>query len=797
MLARYAFPLHRHGRTTFVVLPSERSLALAISDFRRFDFPGVHPTGSFSEDLLRNHDGFAIERKRDIRVRRLGRPRALLHTASLVSQPPPPPPQLLVDESQKVLPGFNTKLIDTVKGARPLASGFHAALRHWAPFHNMLPTRVLAILQQGVRLEFNGLPPLPLWIQNHKLEMEHHTFVDNEVHALLQTGAIFFYDCQKLGPPVCILPLLVVQDASGELRLCWDARYLNSFLRKRRIHYESLDVLRLLLGPPSEDGSYILKVDLKAGYHHLLMAKGSEKYLAFEWQGQIYYWRALPFGVSSAPEAFEYVMQRGLRKLLRGPLQIPQMGYLDDTGAVIHNEQNSQLQLPDIVASTRLRRQEGLDVCPQPAQCPIVFLLCFMFFGASINVAKLAFGTCVEMLGILFDCVARKTFVPERRKAKLLPMLQQVVDSPVGSRVPVKVLAEIAGQLVSMYEALRFARQLLWAVFYAIYPYVISDQWHASTLIPRSVQDLCAWWIENFDECNGRDFFEPPRFNFEWDAAKPGAGSVLYGDGLILFGHVDRPPEEMAVHNDIWELIAAPELLLPMVDILSGHRLAMFGDNMFAISYLKRGGGSNPFATALVQRFFQWLLEHRIELVAVKHIPGALNLIADWLSRFQDFKADWALSEPAWCLFQDWRSGLGLPPPNFEAFASNLNHRLDRWCSRWVEPGAAAVDFFSYHGNPGDILWTNPPFGLLLKTLLQIAVLKMPAYLVIPHWSEQPWWQPAWMYAQSYMRLPPNSFTSIRLGHQSGYHDPGYPIYVLAINLPNAGAAGLSPPNLH
>ena len=219
-----------------------------------------------------------------------------------------------------------------------------------------------------------------------------------------------------------------------------------------------------------------------------------------------------------------------------------------------------------------------------------------------------------------------------------------------------------------------------------------------------------------------------------------------------------------------------------------------YNDNMFAISYLKRGGGSHAYATALVQAFFKWLLAMGIGLVAVKHLPGCLNIIADWLSRYQDFKGDWALAEPAWKVFQAWRAAAGLPPPNFEAFASQLNHRLDRWCSRWVEPGATAVDFFSYPGKEGDIFWVNPPFGLLLKTLLQIAIIKMPAYLVIPHWEEKPWWQPAWMYAEAYFQLPHNAFTSIRSGHQSGYHDPGYPIYVLAFNLSDA-LPGLSPPS--
>ena len=320
------------------------------------------------------------------------------------------------------------------------------------------------------------------------------------------------------------------------------------------------------------------------------------------------------------------------------------------------------------------------------------------------------------------------------------------------------------------------------------------DQWEARIPLPQSVHEMCAWWIVHFHECNGRDFFEPPQFHFEWDAAKVGSGSVLYGDGMVLLGHVDRPPDEWNLHNDVWELMAGPELLMPHAPLLQGHRLAMFNDNMFAISYLRRGGGSNPFATALVQAFFKWLLALGIELVAVKHLPGFLNIIADWLSRFQDIKGDWALAEPAWQVFQHWRASAGLPPPNFEAFASKLNHRLDRCrCSRWVEPGASAVDFFSYQGKEGDIFWVNPPFGLLLKTLLQIAVRKLPAFLVIPHWEEKPWWHAAWSYAEAYLRLPPNAFTTVRSGHASGYHDPGYPIYVLAYNL-SAALPGLLPP---
>jgi len=417
----------------------------------------------------------------------------------------------------------------------------------------------------------------------------------------------------------------------------------------------------------------------------------------------------------------------------------------------------------------------------------------FRFFGGSINLTKVEYGRMVEMLGILVDTQERRTYVPRRRKDKLMPLLQQVANAAPGSSIPVRLLSEAAGQLVSMYEALRFAKQLLWSVFYAIYPYVLTEQWDAYTRLPETVRDTCRWWLHNFDKFNGRDFFEAPRYNFEWDAAKAGAGAVLYGNRMILCAHVDRPPDEWHVHNDVWELVAAPELLCLFGDILTGHRLAMYNDNMFALSYLRRGGGPNPWATAMTQLFFQWLIQLDIELVKIGHIPGKLLWMPDFLSRFQDYTGDWALTPEVWLLVEDWWKVQHLPIPTIEGFASSINHHLPRWISRWVEPGAEAADFFAQTWQQDDLLWLNPPFGLLLKTLLHIACLKLSAYLVIPHWPDKPWWYPAWSLASTFMMLPPNAFTSIRKGHQAGYHDPGYHIYVLAINLPGT-TAGLCPP---
>ena len=642
---------------------------------------------------------------------------------------------------------------------------------------------------------------------------------------LLSTGAIKHYDADRLGPPVCILPLLVTEDGSGAFRLCWDGRYTNSFIRLRHIKYETLDVLRLLLQPETNgaavldeptgaadlDPPMLLKIDFTAGYHHVLMQRGTEPFLAFAWNGAVYYWRALPFGLCSVPEVFEYLMQHGFRRILRGPLATPHMGMLDDSGVVLQHARDESVAnivkyTKQVVAQPQTS-ERGPPVPPclpeggclmehtrlPAAHAPAMVLGNFTYFGGSINLKKLEYGRRVEMLGILVDTQERRTYVPLRRKDKLMPLLQQVDTLCPGSRIPVRLLSEIAGQLVSMFEALRFAKQLLWSVFYTIYPFVITDQWDAFTSLPETVRDTCHWWLHHFDKFNGRDFFESPRYNFEWDAAKSGAGAVLYGNGKILCAHVDRPLDEWLVHNDVWELVAAPELLCLFGDILTGHRLAMYNDNIFALSYLKRGGGPNPGATAMIQLFFQWLIQLDIELVKIGHIPGKLLWMPDFLSRFQDYSGDWALTPEVWLLVEDWWRTQHLPFPTIEGFASSLNHRLSRWVSRWVEPGAEAADFFAQTWQEDDRLWLNPPFGLLLKTLLHIACLKLSAYLVIPHWPDKSWWYPAWALASTYMTLPPNAFTTIKTGHQAGFHDPGYHIYVLAIRMPGT-TAGVCPP---
>jgi hypothetical protein len=48
-------------------------------------------------------------------------------------------------------------------------------------------------------------------------------------------------------------------------------------------------------------------LDMKAGYHQLPVKPWFQKFLGFAWEGRVYRWQVLPFGLASAPRAYSKV----------------------------------------------------------------------------------------------------------------------------------------------------------------------------------------------------------------------------------------------------------------------------------------------------------------------------------------------------------------------------------------------------------------------------------------------------------------------------------------------------------
>ena len=676
-----------------------------------------------------------------------------------------------------ILCHHDVPVVYTASGWRPRAGGFRHRLSQWQYFHRWLPPLVLAVITGGAWLNWEEGPPPPLWLAQRQLTADHQTFVEQELIALLLTGAIQPYDPQRWGLPIFIGSLLVTQDTSMKMRLLWDPRYPNGYLHVPKMRLEALESMALYL----QHAFYMLKIDMKQGYHHLLMAERFAPYLTFIFQGVIYWWAALPFGVASAPFLFEAIM-KGLKQLFRRIWRLQLLGYLDDLNFIFPAAPSISVGV--IVEAvgrgcTAIARETYFNTTTLPPQVAVIIL--FLSFGGTVNVNKIQMGQLVEMLGIVVDTINMEFRVPERRWLRLQDTLQQILSSPFQS---VATLASAAGQLVSMSIALRHARTLLWGIFYCIMPYALQRQWHHHIRVPTEVVRRCRFWLQRFHEFNGTPIHRQVDVIIEFDASKVGSGGALYQvfpamEELAAMAHRDRPLYEQEDHNTVWEFWAGVDTVMSFLPLITGRRIILRGDNIFANSYIRRGGGRSALLTEVAQRFHDMLIAHHVDLVKVEHIPGSQNQLADDLSRYQDARGDWSIKKEVLHSVRAWIRKCGLPPFNLDAFASALNHVCDTYCSRWWEPGSSFINFFdSDFSDDKFVLWCNPPFSLLGRVILQFQRGHYQGYIVAPDWQEEPWWIPLMNIARDSYLLPPDAFTSILTAHSSGFHPPSYDIFV-------------------
>ena len=97
---------------------------------------------------------------------------------------------------------------------------------------------------------------------------------------------------------------------------------LEAYSRSERI--KPLETTRTTL----QQGERVTSIDFKDAYFHIPIQEESRKYLGFHVQGRTYQFKALPFGLSTAPMDFTVVAKRLKLMAIHKGIRIHQ--YLDD-----------------------------------------------------------------------------------------------------------------------------------------------------------------------------------------------------------------------------------------------------------------------------------------------------------------------------------------------------------------------------------------------------------------------------------------------------------------------------------
>ena len=137
---------------------------------------------------------------------------------------------------------------------------------------------------------------------------------------------------------ISTLFLVEKENGNGQYRPVINLKSLNRFVESTSFKMESLQVAKGLLQP----GDYMMKLDLKDAYYTVPVHKEHWRYLRFLYRENLYEFRCLPFGLSSAPRAFTKIL-KPVAALLRS-LGIRVVFYLDDI-LILHQDKDKLLTI--------------------------------------------------------------------------------------------------------------------------------------------------------------------------------------------------------------------------------------------------------------------------------------------------------------------------------------------------------------------------------------------------------------------------------------------------------------------
>lgn len=542
-----------------------------------------------------------------------------------------------------------------------------------------------------------------------------------------------------------ISTIFIVAKPNGKFRPVINLKYLNEFVHYDHFKQETFKVVLDLL----QKDDFLAKIDMRDAYFSVPIDSRYQKYLKFSWNGILYKFVCLPFGLKSSPYLFTKILKPVYANFRQQNTRCSY--YIDDS----------------------LNMSKHKDKCESHT---VLIADSLQSLGFTVNTEKSVMVPTqrIVFFGFVIDTIQFKIFLTQDKVQKLVTSASRLIEKGV---IKVRDLASFIGLVINafyaVFEAPMHYRNLERDKIRALGPQMNFDN---ELCLSMDGKDDLQWWIRNVSSVNGKMIRQrPAQIHCRTDASFAGWGAVDLDDDKSVNGRWHS--SELCNSINFLELMAIWYALQSLYDAKHDVNIEIQSDNISAIKYINdMGGMTSKSMDSLAKSIWEWCIQRNIFVVAM-YIPGVLNT-ADYLSRNFSDSTEWMLKKDIFI-----RICKQFFVPDIDLFASRLNRQVDDFVSWFPEPGSMHTDAFTLCWQ-GYMPYIFPPFNLVGRVINKIVEDRLEkAIIVIPFWKSQSWFPVVLDCISSFPVRLPRHKDLLCLPHDGSRHPLSRSMRIIAVEV--------------
>ena len=352
-------------------------------------------------------------------------------------------------------------------------------------------------------------------------------------------------------------------------------------------------------------------------------------------------------------------------------------------------------------------------------------------------------GPCsrLKYLG-LEVCSSQLSFIiPEQKIEKILASVNSMLEP---RRVKLRALASFLGFIQSCSKALGpVVRMRTRVCYHWLMLNVDSLGYEVFLKLPEQVREELVFWRDNIHGLNGFHFSPSlsvaaeTRLVVVTDSSKSGSFGYQFQDKYKILLRRSFSQEERKSSSTLRELLALKFIYTEAVATqFYGKKILHLTDNQ-AVESIMMSGSRKPNIQSIALAIFMACRDLKIDLkVEWRPRDNFLLAHADLGSKSFD-ESNVSLSFDSFSYLLDHFSEVQI---NVDGFASFHNRKADIFFSKSEEPENTGTNFFSQRLFPSLGYYCFPPPGIILATILHLAMFRVTGLLVVPVWPSSSFW---------------------------------------------------------